>query len=313
MHVTRYAVEHRDRWDAFVRESKNGTFLLNRGYMDYHSDRFVDHSLLFQNEKGRLVAILPANERDGVLQSHGGLTYGGVISDQSMTTPAMLQVFGALVSYLHANRIKSLLYKTIPYVYHHFPADEDRYALFRIGARLRRRDVLSVVCTSARLPMQKRRLRKVALGQKLGLAIEESQEFAAFWTVLEANLLATHGVTPVHSLSEITLLKSRFPESIRLHVCKENGQVVAGVVMFNSSHVAHVQYISSSERGREIGALDLLFSTLMDNDYAVLPYFDFGISNEDEGRRLNVGLVEQKEGFGARAVVHDHYELDVPL
>ena len=39
-------------------------------------------------------------------------------------------------------------------------------------------------------------------------------------------------------------------------------------------------------------------------------YFDFGISNEQGGRKLNRGLIDQKEGFGARAVVHDHYAID---
>ena len=33
-------------WDTFVQESKNGTFLFVRDYMDYHRDRFQDCSLL---------------------------------------------------------------------------------------------------------------------------------------------------------------------------------------------------------------------------------------------------------------------------
>ena len=45
--IVRYTAEKADEWNAFVAESKNGTFLFNRGYMDYHADRFVDHSLMF--------------------------------------------------------------------------------------------------------------------------------------------------------------------------------------------------------------------------------------------------------------------------
>ncbi|CAN7434639.1 GNAT family N-acetyltransferase [Paraburkholderia hospita] len=312
MRVTRYTPSDQAQWDAFLGASKNGTFLLRRGYMDYHSDRFVDHSVLFHNDKGQLIAVMPANERDGVLQSHGGLTYGGVICDDSMTTPAMLAVFDALLDHLQGSGLRRLMYKTIPHIYHRYPAEEDRYALFRANARLYRRDVLSVIHTDARLPFQKRRARKIAQAQKLGLLVEISQDFAAFWSILEANLLAVHGVKPVHSLEEITLLRGRFPEDIRLHVCKENGVVVAGVVVFNSERVAHVQYISASERGRDIGALDLLFATLIERDYASQAFFDFGISNENEGRELNVGLIEQKEGFGARAVTHDYYEIEIP-
>jgi hypothetical protein len=309
MKVTRYSISERESWDAFVTGSKNGTFLFQRSYMDYHSDRFTDHSLLFHADKGQLVALLPANERSETLQSHSGLTYGGVICDASMTTPMMLEIFDALFDYMRANGFSRLVYKTIPHIYHRHPAEEDRYALFRNNAHLFRRDVLSVIRSDARLPLQKRRSRKVVQAQKLSLVVETSSDLGAFWAVLEENLLATHGVKPVHTLEEIELLRSRFPDHIKLHLCRENEVAIAGVVMFNSSRVAHVQYISASTRGREIGALDLLFATLIERDYATQPYFDFGISNEQDGQILNVGLIEQKEGFGARAVVHDYYEL----
>lgn len=311
MKAVRYSVSERESWDAFVTESKNGTFLFQRPYMDYHSDRFMDHSLLFHSDKGQLVAVLPANERSETLQSHGGLTYGGVICDASMTTPVMLEVFDALFEYMRESGFSRLVYKTMPSIYHRHPAEEDRYALFRADARLFRRDVLSVIRSDARLPLQKRRSRKVAQAQKLGLVVETSNDLGAFWAILEENLLATHGVKPVHTLEEIELLSGRFPDHIRLHVCRENDAVVAGVVMFDSSRVAHVQYISASARGREIGALDLLFATLIERDYAKQAYFDFGISNQQDGQILNVGLIEQKEGFGARAVVHDYYELNL--
>lgn len=310
MRVTRYSTSEQDSWDVFVQASKNGTFLFKRAYMDYHSDRFVDHSLLFHTDKGQLVAVLPANERDGTLQSHGGLSYGGVICDASMTTPTMLDVFDALLAYMRTSGLSRLIYKTIPHIYHRHPAEEDRYALFRAEARLFRRDVLSVVRSrEERVPLQKRRARKVNHAKSLGLVVEASDDFAAFWTILEENLRAVHGVKPVHTLEEIRLLQGRFPDNIKLHVCKENDLVVSGVVMFNSSQVAHVQYISTSLRGREIGALDLLFATLIEDDYVNQAYFDFGISNENDGQILNVGLIEQKEGFGARAVVHDYYEI----
>lgn len=310
MKVTRYEVKDQAEWDHFVAASKNGTFLVQRAYMEYHSARFVDHSLLVRDEKGALVALLPANQTGDTLQSHGGLTYGGVICDASMTTPVMLAVFDVVLAYLQTCGLRRLVYKTIPYIYHRHPADEDRYALFRHGAKLYRRDVLSVVSCEARLPFQKRRQRKIAHAVKLNLVVEPSVDFAAFWAILEDNLASAHGVKPVHALAEIELLHRRFPENIRLHVCKDQGEVVAGVVVFDTPKVAHVQYISTSARGRESGALDLLFSEIIEHDYAARTYFDFGISNEQDGRQLNVGLIEQKEGFGARAVVHDFYELE---
>ena len=35
----------------------------------------------------------------------------------------------------------------------------------------------------------------------------------------------------------------------------------------------------------------------------------FGTSNEKEGRALNHGLLDWKEGFGARVYTQDHYEI----
>jgi len=120
---------------------------------------------------------------------------------------------------------------------------------------------------------------------------------------------ARHGVTPVHSLAEIELLAGRFPDRISLHTAERDGELLAGVVLFCSAHVAHAQYIAVGEAGREIGALDGLFRHLIARYAGETRYFDFGISNTDGGRVLNEGLARQKEEFGASAVVHDVYRL----
>ena len=61
--ISRYTQYKQTEWDDFVKVSKNGTFLFLRAYMDYHSDRFLDHSLMFYNEKNKLIAVLPANSK----------------------------------------------------------------------------------------------------------------------------------------------------------------------------------------------------------------------------------------------------------
>jgi hypothetical protein len=75
--------------------------------------------------------------------------------------------------------------------------------------------------------------------------------------------------------------------------------------------VARAQYIAADERARELGGLDFLFSYLITEVYEQKPFFDLGSSDEADGMYLNRGLIDQKEGFGARAVVHDHYELQL--
>ena len=307
--VERYRSQRAPDWNAFVAASRNGTFLLDRGYMDYHGDRFHDHSLVLLDADARMLALLPANEHAGHLHSHAGLTYGGLVLGPGSGAADTLELLQAVRGYLCAHGLAGLHYKTIPWIYHRQPAEDDRYALFRAGARLSRRDVLSVVPRLDRLRYQQRRTRGVKSARKAGVEVAESSDYAGFWQILAENLHARHGVAPVHSLPEIELLHARFPHAIRLFTARDGGAVVAGAVIYESERVAHVQYISANETGRRAHALDLLFDALLTGTYADKAYFDFGISNEQAGQVLNPGLVEQKEGFGARSVVHDYYEL----
>jgi hypothetical protein len=305
--VAQYAATDAARWDAFVRDSRNGTFLLERSFMDYHADRFEDHSLLLLDGEGRICALLPANRAGDELHSHAGLSYGGLVLGRRGGTADAIAMLEAVRGYMRAHALVRLHYKTIPWIYHRQPAEDDRYALFRADAALTRRDVLAVVPREDRLRFQERRTRGVKTARRAGVIVEESLDFAPFWSVLDATLRARHGVGPVHSLAEIELLRSRFPERIRLFSATLEGGVVAGAVVFETERVAHVQYIAAAPAGRDVGALDAVFDHLLGSVYRDKPYFDFGISNEDQGRTLNVGLIEQKEGFGARAVAHDYY------
>ncbi|MDA1100677.1 MAG: GNAT family N-acetyltransferase [Proteobacteria bacterium] len=309
--VQRHSPDRNAEWDTFVDGAKNATFLFCRGYMDYHAQRFIDHSLVFE-QNGMTVALLPAHEASGSLSSHGGLTYGGLIVGDDMTTTLMLSVFKALIGYAREAGFEALQYKTVPTIYHRRPAEEDRYALFRMGAKLVRRDVLSVVHPAAGASRQTRRRRAAAKAVKAGLSVAEDTDFSAFWPVLAALLNERHDTVPVHSLAEIELLHSRFPNHIRLFTARDGaGEILAGAVIYESIQVAHVQYMATSAAGRGNGALDLVLSHLLDHVYAAKQWFDFGISNEAEGRVLNEGLIEFKEGFGARAIVHDSYRFDL--
>ncbi|MCY7353815.1 MAG: GNAT family N-acetyltransferase [Lysobacter sp.] len=307
--VTRYDGDA-ETWDAFVRNSRNGTFLLERGFMDYHADRFHDHSVLLRDGSGQLAALLPANEHAGVLHSHGGLTYGGLVLGPNTGVADAVAMLDAVRAYLRDIGFARLHYKTIPWIYHRQPAEDDRYALFRADATLVRRDVLSVVGREDRLCYQERRNRGVKSARRASVEIAESTDYTGFWPLLDAVLRARHGVAPVHALAEIEHLHARFPDRIRLFIARHAGETVAGVVVFETTRVAHVQYIAVGDIGRQVGALDAIFDNLLVAVFPDKPWFDFGISNEDQGRTLNVGLVAQKEGFGARAVAHDHYTVE---
>jgi hypothetical protein len=311
MRIHVYDDSLKPQWDEFVRTSKNGTFLFFRDYMDYHRDRFTDHSLVVCDDKGCMTALLPANSDGHTLISHDGLTYGGFITSFAMKMPGMLEAFDLTLEHLQQNAFDAFVYKAIPYIYHLVPAEEDRFPLHLCGARVTTRGVLTVVDSRYRLPLQERRTRGIKKAQHEGLLVAPSEDFASFWHILSERLLVAHGARPVHSLEEIELLHSRFPDKIKLFACNDQRRMLAGVVIYESERVARTQYIAATEEGLHRAALDLLFSELLTGYYAAKPFFDFGTSGENDGRCLNRGLIDQKESWGGRAVTHDHYEINV--
>jgi len=308
--VRRYIPDYRREWDRFVSAGKNATFLFYRDYMDYHSNRFADYSLMVFHG-GKLVALLPANlNADRILISHEGLTYGGLVVHRTATLWEVLSCFHALLRHLNQEKISRLLYKQLPVFYNPLPGDEVAFAMFLLDAQLFRRDCAMVVPQADRLQFQRRRRREIKKAMRFGVRVVQESTFEPFWEpLLAARLVRRYGVKPVHTVEEITLLASRFPDQIKQFSAYHQDRLVAGATIFETPTVAHAQYSAVSDEGAEIGALDFLFGWLIDERYKDKRYFDFGICNENAGRTLNQGMVDWKEGFGARCYVHNFYEI----
>lgn len=308
--IDTYTIEKKNIWDSFIDNSKNGTFMLKRDYMDYHSDRFIDNSLMFY-EDDKLIAVMPASLHGDELRSHGGLTYGGIITDSSMKQHRMLECFEALKDFLQQNNIKKLIYKCIPHIYHNQPAEEDLYALFINNAKLFRRDISSTINLNSPIKMPKGRKAQISRAKREGVIIKQSDDFNTFIELENAVLSDRHRTKAVHSAAELKLLQSKFQNEIQLWLAEYNGEIIAGTLIFIYDKVVHTQYMAANEIAREIGGLDLLIKSLLDEFSSQKDYFDFGISTENNGLFLNEGLIAQKEGFGGRGIVYDFYELEI--
>jgi hypothetical protein len=309
--IIKYSKEHFDIWNNFVAKSKNGTFLFHRDFMDYHQDRFDDYSLLiFKKEK--LIAIFPANKSGEILYSHQGLSYGGLVFTKNARFEEELEAFKAVLGFIKSNGFLSLNIKILPKIYHSYPSDAIDYFLFLLDAKLVKRDVSSTIEYGNRLRIQSNRLEGKKKAEKLNLNICEEQNFKAFWDeILIPNLEERYQTKPVHSLSEIEMLNSSFPKNIRQFNVYENNKIVAGTTIFETDCVVHVQYISANNNRQKLGSLDFLFEHLINTVFKHKKYFDFGISNENQGQNINQGLLSWKEGFGARSIVYDCYEIDL--
>ena len=311
MNITKYTVEYKSLWNEFVKNSKNGHFFFQRNYMEYHSDRFEDFSLIVFDDNDKLIAILPANIKEDILYSHQGLTFGGFLVDDKMKTETMLEIFESLKKFIKEQNIEKIVYKCIPYIYHIKPSEEDRYTLFRNDAKLIRRDVTSTIDLTEQVRYSKGRKWTINKAKKESIEIFESNDYEIFWELLTGVLESNHEAKPLHTLEEIKELANLFPKNIKLFLAKKDERVASGALIYENQNIVHTQYLANSGEGREIGALDLLIDYLIKDIYKNKKYFDFGISNENAGRYLNTGLISQKEGFGARAVVHDFYELEI--
>ena len=308
--VIHYTDTYKKLWDEFVQKSKNGVFLFFRDYMEYHSDRFEDNSLLFF-ENNKLIALLPANRDHEGLVSHGGLTFGGIVADEGMTITGMLHVFEQLTVHLNKEGFRKIIYKPIPHIYHRVPAEEDLYILFARGGRLMRRDLSTTISLRNRLPYAKGRKWSINKAKKAGITVRPSADFDRFMKIEEDVLRKYHQKTPIHTAAEIAMLVGRFPQNIKLFAAYRQTEMQAGVIIYESAHVAHAQYIAATDEGREVGASDLVLDHLIQNVYSEKTYFDFGISTEHAGYHLNSGLALYKENFGGRAIAYDWYELAV--
>lgn len=309
--IKRYTADDEAAWNDFVAHSKQGTFLFDRRYMDYHQDRFHDHSLMVYKDR-RLYALLPANESDGTLWSHQGLTYGGLLTDHRATTANVCEAFISINAYLRDNGFQRVVYKSIPWIYEQLPAEEDLYALANVcNAQLMVRHISTTLVRDHRLKFIESRRSGIRKALRNGLTVRESGDLQAFWHILDSNLEHKYGARPVHSEQELELLKSRFPSQIRLYMAYREEQALGGTLIFETPQVVHTQYISASEEGKRDGALDLLFDHLINKVYRDVPYFDFGKSSDGDGHDLNRQLIFQKEGFGGRGVCYDWYTYSI--
>lgn len=310
MRVERYTESAREQWERFVSSAKNSTFMHSRNFIEYHGNRFNDASLMVYDETDVLKAVIPMNESEEIVYSHQGLTYGGILITSDLRLDEYVEVFKSILQFAVNAGWKKWIYKCIPSMYYKYPAFEDEHLLFLAGARKVGQHVNPCIQQSPRLNFQERRKRGVKKAVKEGVVCETSTDIVSYWNIV-SELLANYGAKPVHSLDEIQDLISRFPEQIKLYTSSINQEMVSGILCFESEDVVRFQYIASSMRGKDSGALDALFAYLIEEVFADVKFIDFGTSTNEAGGKLALGISQQKEGFGARTSIQPIYEVEL--
>lgn len=303
-----YTSKEKDVWNGYVATARNATFLFNRDYMDYHSDRFVDFSLMFYIN-GHLHSLLPAHIDNNVLYSHYGLTYGGLIMNINVTISEVTILFEELNDYLRKHAIKRVIYRPVPWIYHIHPSEEDLYAIFwKCKATLHLRNIGTTICLQQHLRWRKDHRRGLKKARGKGVWVKRNADIPSFWNVLKTNLEKRFDAKPVHSLDEILLLKSRFPDNIIQYNAYIGEEIIGGILFYVTPQVLHGQYSATNDAGKKYGAMEAIYEQVMFHDFSDIQYLDFGSSTEEHGSIINTGLIAHKEGFGGRGICYDTYE-----
>ncbi len=277
--------------------------------MEYHSDRFKDHSLLlFKNEK--LAAVFPANRLGDEIYSHQGLTYGGLIS-RSVSISELEGTYKALLAYLKKEGISQLHMKTPPLFVPNPYSSAMEYFLVQSGAKIMRRDLNYVLDLRNEVKLHKSKRKKIAALDTSQMEIVKTEDLAPFWNdILKPVLDERYDSKPVHTVEEIMKLKEQFPANIVQYNVSIEGTLIAGMTLFLNKKVVKSQYGAANELGKEYRALDWLYVQLFKEFKEMgYEYFDMGTTNTNAGMDYNKGLSKYKEEFGALPMNLDSYTL----
>jgi hypothetical protein len=282
--------------------------------MDYHKELFHDHSLMiFRNDE--IVGVFPAavsNNNLNYIISHPGLTFGGLISGTKGSQDHTQSCLSKILEYYKSQNFERLIYKAIPSIYQSRPAEQDQYFLWRSGFECFRTDLSVSINLSNKIELSSRRRRGLKISKKALSLTNDITFIDAFWTLLTNNLYERHSVQPTHSIDEIKKLMLNFPNNIVPIFALRDNNCVGGVVLYKTPNAHHAQYISANREGQDLGALDLIFDTLIHQarDEKVA-FFDFGISTEESGMKLNEGLYSFKYQFGGGGTCHRFYSKEL--
>ena len=114
--VKKYTDSERSLWNGFLPRCKNAHFMFHRDFMEYHSDRFNDFSLIITDEKDNVVTLIPGNAKDQVFYSHQGLTFGGFLMDENIHASELIDIFDEFKDFLKKSNFNKIIYKPIPVI-----------------------------------------------------------------------------------------------------------------------------------------------------------------------------------------------------
>jgi len=289
-------------WDDFVDKECFGTIYHTRKFINYHPiNRFEDHSILLY-DKEIIVCVLPCCKKDDNYFSYTGTTYGGpVISKKYIDIEKLSVIIDSIFNY-YENKINFRLANDIYF-------DESIHILYYLLSRkLKMVPELSWYINTKddfiskiKNKRNKKYLMNVINNSKLKCTITNDEEdYKQFYNILQKNLLTTHNSKPTHTLEEFIKLKNNILcDNSFLILCKDDQNLILGgvYVIKATKQCWYTFYISRNidVKYRNISIIYIMYIISLLSNKENIKYIDYGISTENIGKTINLGLSEYKQ------------------
>lgn len=114
--------------------------------------------------------------------------------------------------------------------------------------------------------------------------------------------LKKYNTSPVHSVVELIALKEKYiPNFIDFFGISLHNEMIAGAIVFYfiKQSVMHTQYLCAKAEFSKLSPMSFAYySMILEAKKRDFNKLSFGVSTEDFGKKLNIGLLQNKENYG---------------
>lgn len=317
MEIIKYRKEWKERWDAFVNESNNGTLFHLQRFFDYHAEgKFAFNHLIFL-ENNEIVALLPGAMVGDKFESPIGASYGSIVTKDIKFEKA-LEILSTLLEYAKQKGIKEFELTAAPVVYEKKPNQNLDFAMLWLGFKYSLHYISSAIkldkdvdIISRFQPTVRRNIRKTF--RNSDIRVEINERYDQFYPILLSNK-ARHNVKPTHTLEDLLKLKELLPDHLKLFMVYYKDIPIAGSLMFFVNKTCALCFYNMLDFEYEhlkpihrIMYEVVKYST--DNGYS---YVDIGVSQDTSAENPmtpSMGLIDFKEKFDAKTVMRNTLSL----
>jgi len=296
--IKKYTNNFKNIWDQFVKNNTFSTIYHLRIFLDYHPiNRFSDNSILIY-DNDILICTLPCCKKDDKYFSYSGSTYGGPVIHNNWTTIDKMKIIIDKIFEYYENKIEFRLANDIYF------SEEIKLLYFLLSQKLNIKPELSWYIKSndefinkINNKRNKKNLEKMIKNDNIKCFITtNNNDYTQFYNILKINLNKNHNTNPTHTLEEFLHIKERIKDYIYLFIVKEQEQILGGVFTIKvTDKCLYTFYITKNIEYNTCAVIYAMYTISLFAKENDIKYVDYGISTENYGKDINIGLSDYKQ------------------